>query len=351
MKPSLTHYIHGGKTALAALLAYAFTLAFGFKFGHWAVISTVIVMQVYVADSIELCLYRLSGTAIGATLAAGVMVFLPRTPVWIAGALFFSVALCTLLTQYRTRFRMAAITLVIVMMTASASDNILIFAWQRVLEIAIGILCAFLVSVLVLPRRKADMLRQRMEAQAATCAGLCTQLVNAFNKGQQNIEEGPVEELTDAVRKNSTFFISIRRHETRIYNLGQNFQPKVLLMARAAENLRTMARILNSLKGQGHEIILSRELLDLAQISGKTLNALVKDDPNCPLEELDRMIRDIDDKVVAIRREGLTSRFSLNRLVQVFSFYNSLKYFAEDILKEAGHIRPDFRPADTDGTD
>ena len=344
MKLSLTHYIHAFKTALAALLAYAFTLGFGFEFGHWAVISTVIVMQVYVADSIELCLYRLSGTAIGASLAAAVMVFIPRTPVWVAAALFFSVALCTLLTRYRTRFRMAAITLVIVMMTASVDDNILIFAWQRVLEIAIGILCAFLVSVLVLPRKKADMLRQRMEDQADTCAALCTQLVGAFNKGQQNIEEGPVEELTDAVRKNSAFFISIRRHETRIYNLGKNFQPKVLLLARAAENLRTMARILNSHKGRGHEIILSRELLDLAQVSGKTLKALVTDDPDCPLEELDTMIRELDDKVIAIRREGLTTRFSLKRLVQIFSFYNSLKYFAQDILKEAGNITPGFTP-------
>lgn len=320
MKPSLTHYIHGFKTALAAVLAYGVTLAFGLPFGHWAVISTVIVMQVYVADSIELCLYRLSGTAIGAALGAGVMVFIPRTPVWIGAALFVSVAFCTFLTRYRTRFRMAAITLVIVMMTASADDNILVFGMDRVLEIAIGILCAFLVSVLVLPRRKADMLRQRMEDQAATCAELCTRLVSAFNKGQQNIEEGPVEELVDAVRKNSAFFISIRRHETRIYNLGGNFQPKVLALARAAENLRTMARILNSLEGRGHDIILSRELLDLAGLSGNTLKALVADDPDCPLEELETMIRDLDDKVMAVRREGLTTRFSLKRLVQVFSF-------------------------------
>lgn len=335
MKPELTHYIHGFKTALAAILAYGVTAAFGLEFGYWAVISTVIVMQVYVADSIELCLYRLSGTLIGAALGVGVMLLIPRTPVWTGAALFVSVAFCTVLTRYRTRFRMAAITLVIIIMTASASDNILVFGLERVLEIAIGILCAFLVSVLVFPKRKADMLRQRMEAQAVTCADLCVQLVTAFNNGQQNVPEGPVEELADAVRKNSAFFISIRRHETRIYNLGKDFQPKVLLLARAAENLRAMARILNSLTGPGHDIILAKELCDLSKTSGKALNDLIKGDPDCPLEELATMVRDLDEKLLAIRKEGLTHRFDLKRLVQVFSFYNSLKYFAEDILAEA----------------
>ena len=334
-KPGLTHYIHGFKTALAAILAYGVTLAFNLEFGYWAVISTVIVMQVYVADSIELCLYRLSGTFIGASLGVGVMLIIPKTPAWTGVALFLSVGFCTFLTRYRTRFRMAAITLVIVIMTASADENILVFGMDRVLEIALGIFCAFLVSVLVFPQRKADMLRQRMEDQSETCAKLCTQLVAAFNNSQQNIEEGPVEELVDAVRKNSAFFISIRRHETRIYNLGKDFQPKVLLMARAAENLRTMARILNSLPHPGREIILGKELSDLSRLSGQTLKSLVASDSDCPMEELEAMVRDLDQKLLAIRKEGLTTRFDLKRLVQVFSFYNSLKYFAEDILTEA----------------
>jgi len=46
----------------------------------------------------------------------------------------------------------------------------------------------------------------------------------------------------------------------------------------------------------------------------------------------------MDNKLLDIRKEGLTSRFDLKRLVQVFLFFNSLKYFAEDILSGADKI-------------
>jgi uncharacterized membrane protein YccC len=72
MNISSTHVIHGLKTAFAAVLTYAITTFLNLEFGYWAVISAVIVMQVYVADSVEMCLYRLSGTAAGALL--GVLV-------------------------------------------------------------------------------------------------------------------------------------------------------------------------------------------------------------------------------------------------------------------------------------
>jgi len=66
MNITAIHMIHGLKTALAGVLAYSITLFFNMEFGYWAVISTVIVMQIYVAEKMEMCLYRLSGTIIGA---------------------------------------------------------------------------------------------------------------------------------------------------------------------------------------------------------------------------------------------------------------------------------------------
>jgi len=52
MKILSTHILHGLKTASAAVMAYAVTTILNLEFGCWAVISTVIVMQVYVADDI-----------------------------------------------------------------------------------------------------------------------------------------------------------------------------------------------------------------------------------------------------------------------------------------------------------
>ncbi len=179
MKPTSLHIIHGLKTALAAILAYTVTMIFNLEFGYWAIISTVIVMQVYVADSVEMCLYRLSGTLIGAVLGVGVMMTIPQTPVWIGSALFITIGLCAFLTRYKTRYRMAAITVVIIIMTGIANPNIIMFGVSRVFEISIGILCAFGVSVLIFPKRKADVLKKRLADQAGACDTLCQSLVTA----------------------------------------------------------------------------------------------------------------------------------------------------------------------------
>ncbi len=341
MKPSSLHIIHGFKTALAAILAYAVTIFFNLEFGYWAVISTVIVMQVYVADSVEMCLYRLSGTLIGAVLGVGVMTAIPHTPVWIGAALFVTIGLCAFLTRYKTRYRMAAITVVIIIMTGIANQNILMFGISRVFEIGIGILCAFGVSVLVFPKRKADVLKQRLAEQAAACESLCQSLVTAFIDKQQHVDEAPMDALVDDVRGNQAFFLNVRRHEARIYRLGDNFQAKVFLMGRAVEHLRTMVRILNSLDGEGYDIIMAKELSAIALESSRILIALMTDNPDIGHEQLSDLLDILDKRLSGIRKEGLIQRFDLNHLVQVVSFYSSLKYYAEDILSGADRIRSD----------
>jgi len=331
--------IHGFKTGLAAILAYAVTTVFNLEFGYWAVISTVIVMQVYVADSVEMCLYRLSGTLIGAVLGTGVMMAIPHTPVWIGAALFVTIGICAFLTRYKTRYRMAAITVVIIILTGAADPETLMFGVSRVVEIGLGIICAFGVSVLVFPKRKADVLKNRLASQANDCRILARTLVKAFNRQQQHVDDAPIESLENQVRGNQAFFLNVHRHEARIYRLGNNFQGKVFLMGRVVEHLRTMTRILNGLTGRGHDIIMAEELEKIAEVAGQTLMGLMTDQPDCGTDELSRLARQLDDRLLDIRKEGLTARFDLKRLVQVFSFYNSLKYYAEDILAGAEKIR------------
>lgn len=59
---------HGLKTGIAAVLAFALADLLHLKYGYWASLSSVIVMQVYVADSVQMCLYRFIGTAVGAVI-------------------------------------------------------------------------------------------------------------------------------------------------------------------------------------------------------------------------------------------------------------------------------------------
>lgn len=338
MNITAIHMLHGLKTASAAVLAYAVTLLLNIEFGYWAVISTVIVMQVYVADSLEMCLYRLSGTVIGAIVGVVVILIFPITPTGIASALFLTIGICSFLTRYKPKYKMAAITVCIVVMTGMNSPNIIEFGLFRVIEICLGILCATLVSLLVFPRKKADVLRKNLETQAMGCSEKCNFLVAAFILKQKNVDESLMDSLIKDIWNNQGFFLNIRRHEALIYKLNENFPAKVFVMGRVAEHLRNMVRILNSLDNKGYDIIMSTELTAISKASGEALVALMKNDPAFDKKELEFLVQKLDSKLLDIRKEGLTSRFDVKRLVQVLSFFNSLKYFAEDIISGADKI-------------
>lgn len=334
MDISATHVMHGFKTAFAAVLAYAITTILALEFGYWAVISTVIVMQVYVADSVEMCLYRFTGTLIGALLGVLVILVFPKTPLFIGIALFVTIGICSFLTRYKTRYRMAAITVVIVVMTGMQAQDVFIFGLSRVFEICIGILCAFAVSVLVFPKRKVDVLREKLEAQASACAQHCCTLVGAFISRQQSVDESLVTSLVKDVWENHALLQKIHRNESLIYRgtFRENFALKVSIISRSVEHLRNMARALNAMDDNGYDIILSGELNKLAEKSGHALTMLIKNEPLAMKVDLERTVSELDAGLLNIRKEGLIRRFDSQKLVQVFSFYSSLLYFSDDIL-------------------
>ena len=337
MNLSSIHVIHGLKTAFASVLAYAITTFFNFELGFWAVISTVIVMQIFVADSVEMCLYRFSGTAIGAFIGVLVLLVIPKSSFFVGIALFFTIGFCSFLTRYKTRYRMAAITVVIVIMTGLHTENIVLFGVARVFEISIGILCAFLVSVLIFPKRRLDVLRQKLESQAVICSEKCSALVAAFTARQQNVAAGFIDDLAKDVWDNHVLLQKINQHEKPIYHetLTRNFPGKVSMISRSVEHLHNMVRTLNALDEKGVDIILSDELKKLAKESGSLLVQMIKDQPLSGIQSLENLMTLLDTELLHLREKGLIRRFDSKRLIQVFSFYSSLLYFAEDILKEA----------------
>ena len=326
--------IHGFKTALAAVLAYYITTILSLDFGYWAVISAVIVMQVYVADSVEMCFYRFSGTIIGAALGVVVLLIIPKTAFFTGIALFVTVGICSFLTRFNTRYRMAGITAVIVVMTGLSVQDVYIFGLYRVIEICIGILCAFLVSVLVLPKRKVDMLSNALERQAKACAERCLILVDAFIARQQRVAEAPVAELVKDVWGNYELLQKASRNESLIYSkkFNEKFPLKVAVINRSVEHLRNMVRALNALDDDGYDIIMSGELKKLAETSGRALVLFINNKYPGLKDDLEQTISELDTRLVSIRKEGSIRRFDSRKLVQVFSFYSSLLYFADDIL-------------------
>lgn len=58
-------------------------------------------------------------------------------------AVFITTGFCAYMTRYDVRYRMAAITVCIVVLASIGEPNRVVFSLYRVLEIGIGVFCAF----------------------------------------------------------------------------------------------------------------------------------------------------------------------------------------------------------------
>lgn len=341
-KPSLqspprSHLLHGIKTGLACLMAHALTTWFNLELGYWAAITAVIVMQVYVADSIRMCLYRFTGTAIGAALGAAAIFLLPDTPVWIGVSIFLTTALCSSMTFYNVRYKMAAITVVIVITASIGAPDRLSYGTARVIEIVIGVFCAFLVSVLVFPERMIDVLKKRLAAQVQGCADKYDELLDAFLEGQKPVDAGLMVPLTGETWKNHELFNNIKSHEYLIYKskIQRNLATVIATLDLVTDHLRSMTRTLNACPGNGGEIIMARELLKLKEASQKSLRALAGGHPQQGLDQLKESVLAVEKKMMELRSKGATFQFDLRKIVQVYSFCHSMLNLAEDLIQAA----------------
>jgi len=331
----MTHLIHGVKSAIAALLCYSITVFYDLEYGYWAVISTVIVMQVYVADSIQMCLYRFSGTMIGAITGIAAILIFPETPTWRMASIFLPVAILSFMTHYNPRYRMAAITAVIVVMTGFNAPDKVSFGFFRIIEISIGIFCAFGVSVLIFPVRVVDLLKKDIKDQALDCCEKYDILVHAFINGQKHVDKTLLEELTRKVWNNHGLFQSIKRHEALIYHkkFTKNLKIIVSTMDTVVEHLKTMARTLDVTPERGFDIIIKDELQVLADKSKEVLMMMVENSPEEKgIYALSQALENTEKKLHELRSQGATTRFDLHKLVQVYSFYHSMHYLAEDLV-------------------
>ena len=145
--------------AVAALVAYWLGYSFTSLFpgylpklgGLWAAISAIVVTQATRQETTSSASLRVLGSAIGAITSAAYMSLLPFHPLGMALAIFATVLICTAV-RIPSHGRLAAITVIVVMVTASLDPrlNPALNALLRFLESAIGTGVAFL-GVLLWP--------------------------------------------------------------------------------------------------------------------------------------------------------------------------------------------------------
>jgi len=326
------HVKHGIKVGLASVLAYYLSGLLGLPYAYWAVITTVIVMQIHVADSIQMCLYRFTGTAIGAIIGIlGILIF-PPTPIYTLIAIFLGTGLCAYLTRYDARYRMAAITVAIVFLTSLGEDDRIVFTLLRVAEIGIGVLCATTISVVLWPRRTGATLRERVNSQFSELADHYSHLMGNFLERQKETDPELFFELAGKAQENRTMF-------RKVYATERHFFPKevgllslqVAALHSALERLQPMPALLNEVEGDGFDIIMTPELNELVRTTTNALRAIGQGVPH-DTHALATSVVAIEERFIELRHQGVTSRFKARRLFQVLSFINAAQHLGEFVL-------------------
>ena len=117
--------------AVAALVAYVLGSWFTGLFpgylpkigGLWSAISAIVVTQATRQDTTSSASLRILGSAIGATTSAVYLILLPFHPLGMALAIFATVLLCAA-AKVPSHGRLAAITVIVVMVTGSLDPKL-----------------------------------------------------------------------------------------------------------------------------------------------------------------------------------------------------------------------------------
>jgi len=326
------HVRHGIKVGLASVVAYGLSDALHLPYAFWAVITTVIVMQMHVADSIRMSLYRFTGTAMGAVIGIIMILLLPPSPIYTLLGIFLGTGLCAYLTRYNERFRMAAITVAIVFLTSLAEDHRIQYTLFRVAEIGIGVLCAFLVSVLIWPNRTGEKLRARLKGQFDEAADHYAVLTGNFLMRQKKADPDLFFDLANEARQDREMFHKVYAMERRFFRDDVALLSlQVTVIRSTVERMQAMLTLLNDVEGDGFDIIMAPELNAMSRATANALRAIGSGGPH-DSRDLAAAVIAIEERFGELRQQGVTERFGIRRLFQVLGFINAAQQLGEYLL-------------------
>jgi uncharacterized membrane protein YccC len=169
--------IHAAKTALAAALCWWLALRFGLHDGYWGSISAIIVLQSNVGSTVNASRDRLLGTLIGALFGFSFSMFgtLPWNYIL---AVLAAILVCGLL-GLRNSARLAGVTITIVMLV-HAEGTLWRLAADRVVEVALGIVVALVVTTVVLPDRAGLRLRDGLAQEFLVLGNFFEAILEGF---------------------------------------------------------------------------------------------------------------------------------------------------------------------------
>lgn len=186
------------RATIAALLAYGIAWALDLPKGYWAVLSAILVVQSSLGASVAVALDRGAGTVAGGII--GVALAMLAGPSQNLTVLFLTIGtLATaLLAAYRPSFKLAPVTVVVVMLADPTHAQPLISGLQRVFEITLGGLVGIGCALFIFPTRALLLLFPHAADALDACAALLEQGASGLLDG--TLDPADVDRLNAQAR-------------------------------------------------------------------------------------------------------------------------------------------------------
>lgn len=169
LRPEFLDVVFSLKTFAAAMLALFIALCFDLQNPYWAVGTVYIVSHPLSGASTSKAIYRLLGTGIGGAMTVVLVPNLINSPELLTLAISVWMGVCLAIslldrTPRSYTFMLAGYTTALTGFPIVASpDTAFTYVTARVIEIALGIICAAVVSRVVFPRHAGPVLANRID--------------------------------------------------------------------------------------------------------------------------------------------------------------------------------------------
>lgn len=321
---------HGIKTGLATLLSYLLTIWLNLDFGYWAPITTVIVMQNNIAEALEMSLYRTMGTIMGAGMGIVCILLFPDTLAWDCFGLALTTGICAFLIGRSNRYRMASITVTIVILASVGQPDRMSFGMFRVVEILVGVGAALLVSVLLWPRRAGPALRKDLAIQLHSCADKLNAMTETFFDNQKPLPSSFLHTLSSQLKSNQLRLQKVHRHESYFYVTPISELTRMAnIVDMTVSHLQGMLHSLNGYQGRPYDFYIEPEMRELALEASLALRWFA--DGVGPRPNLTKALELTEHRLSELRAEGAPRRFELGKVTQFYAFYGALHQLADGI--------------------
>lgn len=232
------------KTFLAAMLAYFIAIRFGLPRPFWAVATVYIVAHPISGAIVSKSVYRLIGTLIGGVATLVMVPNLVEAPILLSSAIIAWVSACTFVSLLDRTPRsyvplLAGYTVLLAglpLVTAPADTFETVVS--RIEEIGLGIICASIVSQLILPVHAGTVLMARIGGWMARARKLLSETATGVADDKQKKAERHALAAEAA---------DLRSFATHLQYDGSRYRPAVSLVRLLQHRMITLLPLLGEL--------------------------------------------------------------------------------------------------------